>query len=76
MAYHYDPETALEELNEDAVLPHPSNLRDMIVRAGLGPERAVELNRRFQEYIRHFGELQSLVRPVLEQLADAKRQSR
>ena len=21
--YHYDPETALEELNEDAVLPHP-----------------------------------------------------
>ena len=75
MAYHYDPETALEELNEDAVLPHPSHLRDMIVRAGLGPERALELNRRFQEYIRQFGELQSLVRPVLEQLAAAKRQS-
>ena len=75
MAYHYDPETALEELNEDAVLPHPSHLRDMIVRAGLGPEQAVEFNRRFQEYICHFGELQSFVRPVIEQLAAAKRSS-
>ena len=73
MAYHYDPETALEELNEDALLPHPSNLRDMIIRARVGPTRALELNRRFQEYIRGFGELQSIVRPILEELAEAKR---
>ena len=33
--YHYNPETALEELNEDAVLPHPVHLRDMIVRSRL-----------------------------------------
>jgi hypothetical protein len=72
MAYHYDPVTALEELTEDAVLPHPSHLRDMIVRAGIGPERAFELNRRFQEYIHGFGELQALLRPMLEELAEAK----
>ena len=71
--YHYDPATALEELNEDALLPHPSHLRDMIVRAGLGPERALELNRRFQDYIHGFGELEALVRPMLQQLAAAKK---
>ena len=71
--YHYDPETALEELNEDAVLPHPAHLRDLIVRAGLPPARAVALNRTFQQYIQTFGELQNLVRPVLEELAAAKR---
>ena len=73
MAYHYDPVTALEDLNEDEVLPPPSLLRDMIVRAGLGPERAVELNRCFHEYIRHFGELQALVKPILEELAAKRR---
>ncbi len=67
--YHYDPETALEELNDDAVLPHPVHVRDMIVRAELTPEQALELNRMFQRYLEEFGELQKLVRPVLEELA-------
>jgi hypothetical protein len=67
--YHYNPETALEELNEEAVLPHPVNLRDMIVRARLQPERAAALNRGFQEYLKAFGELQKMVTPVLEELA-------
>jgi hypothetical protein len=71
--YHYDPVIALEELNEDAVLPHPAFVRDMIVRAGLRPEQAVELNRKFQEYIHRFGELQTLLRPMLEELAASKR---
>ena len=31
--YHYDPQTALEELSEDAMLPHPVHVRDMIVRS-------------------------------------------
>ena len=31
--YHYDVQTALEELKEDALLPHPVRLRD---RALLG----------------------------------------
>ena len=67
--YHYNPETALEELKEEAVLPHPVNLRDMIVRARLQPERATALNRSFQDYLRAFGELQKMVTPVLEELA-------
>ena len=67
--YHYDPETALEELNDDAVLPHPVHVRDMIVRAELTPKQALELNRMFQTYLEKFGELQKLVRPVLEELA-------
>jgi hypothetical protein len=71
--YHYDPETALEELNEDAVLPHPVHLRDMIVRSKLAPDRALELNRKFQIYLRDFGELQRLLQPVLEELALLKR---
>ena len=67
--YHYDPETALEELNEEAVLPHPVNLRDMIVRARLQPDRAAALNRSFQDYLHAFGELQKIVKPALEELA-------
>jgi hypothetical protein len=67
--YHYDPETALEELNDDAVLPHPVHLRDMIVRARLQPDRAIALNRGFQDYLHAFGELQKMVRPMIEELA-------
>lgn len=70
--YHYDPQVALEELDEDAVLPHPAHLRDMIVRARLTPERALELNRKFQDYVHRFGELEKLVRPVLDELARTK----
>jgi hypothetical protein len=70
--YHYDPVTALEELNEEAVLPHPGHLRDMMVRMDVAPESAVKMNRSFQEYIQKFGELQSLVRPILEELSAAR----
>ncbi len=69
--YHYDPAQALEELNEEAMLPHPVRLRDMIVRSRLSPEQALELNRKFQEYLHGFGELQKLIAPVLEELAHA-----
>jgi hypothetical protein len=71
--YHYNPETALEELTEDAVLPHPVNLRDMIVRSRLQPDRALALNRTFQEYLHAFGELQKMVKPVLEELTKTER---
>jgi hypothetical protein len=67
--YHYDAEMALEELNDDAVLPHPVHLRDMIVRARLAPERALALNRGFQDYLHAFGELQKMAQPMLEELA-------
>jgi hypothetical protein len=73
--YHYDPAQALEELTEEAVLPHPVRLRDMIVRAKLSPEHALELNRRFQQYLHDFGELQKLVKPILEDLAHTERKA-
>ena len=38
--YHYDPAAALEELRDDAVLPHPVHLRDMILRTKLDPTKA------------------------------------
>ncbi len=67
--YHYDARTALEELKEDAVLPHPVRLRDMILRAKLGADDAINLNREFQNYLSHFGETQKIARSILEQLA-------
>ena len=66
--YHYDPTTALEELNEDAVLPNPVRLRDMMLRAHLDADRSLEYNRLFVEYQKRFGELQDLGRQLLERL--------
>ncbi|HME12309.1 MAG TPA: hypothetical protein VKF79_05585 [Candidatus Acidoferrum sp.] len=67
--YHYDAKIALEELQEDALLPHPVKLRDMILRTKLGPQEAQLLNHDFQEYLTRFGELQRTARAVLERLA-------
>src|SRR5206468_1686359 len=49
--YHYDAKIALEELQEEALLPHPVKLRDMILRTQLGPQDAQLLNHDFQAYI-------------------------
>jgi hypothetical protein len=67
--YHYDARTALEELQEDALLPHPVKLRDMILRTQLGPQDAKALNHDFQEYLTRFGELQKVAHGILEKLA-------
>lgn len=67
--YHYDPKTALEELGEEAVLPNPVHVRDMILRAHPRPEQSLEWNRRFLEYQKHFGEAQKLARELLKELA-------
>jgi len=66
--YHYDPETALEELQEEATLPSPVHIRDMIIRARLEPEQALALNQKFQTYLQAFGEAQQAARTLLEQL--------
>ena len=66
---HYNPATALEELKEEAVLPNPVHLRDMLLRAHLSPDRSIELNRMFVEYQKHFGELQKQARELLAALA-------
>lgn len=67
--YHYDPSTALEELSEDATLPNPVHLRDMILRKRLKPEESLELNRQFAEYQKFFGETQKLGKQILAELA-------
>jgi hypothetical protein len=67
--YHYDPATALEELTEDATLPNPVHVRDMILRQRLNPNRSLELNRLFVEYQKFFGETQKLGKEILKQLA-------
>ena len=73
--YHYDAKQALEELQEDALLPHPVKLRDMILRTQLGPDEAKELNQEFQTYLTRFGELQKNARSVLEKLAAGQRKA-
>jgi hypothetical protein len=73
--YHYDPEAALQELSEDAVLPHPVHVRDMIVRSRLTPDQAIELNRKFQNYLHAFGDAQTVVKQILEELARAERKA-
>jgi len=67
--YHYDPNIALEELKEDALLPHPVKLRDMILRNQHDAQEAQLLNHDFQEYLARFGELQKAARGILERLA-------
>jgi hypothetical protein len=67
--YHYDPNTALEELTEDATLPNPVHVRDMILRKKLTPDKSLELNRLFVEYQKFFGETQKLGKEILKQLA-------
>jgi hypothetical protein len=66
--YHYDPSTALDELNEEALLPNPVHLRDMILRQRLKPEESLELNRQFTEYQKFFGETQKLGKQILAEL--------
>lgn len=67
--YHYDPQVALEELKEEAILPNPVHVRDMMLRAHLKPEESLELNRLFVEYQHHFGTLQTIAKEMLEELS-------
>ena len=67
--YHYDPSTALEELREEATLPNPVHLRDMILRKRLKPEESLELNRQFTEYQKFFSETQKLGQQILGELS-------
>lgn len=66
--YHYDPKAALEELRDEAVLPHPVHLRDMILRTQLEADTALGLNREFQNYLTHFGETQKIAQGILDRL--------
>jgi len=66
---HYDAKSALDELKEDALLPHPVRMRDMILRTQLNAVDAIEMNRDFQNYLTHYGETQKVAIEILEKLA-------
>jgi hypothetical protein len=66
--YHYDPSIALEELAEDATLPNPVHMRDMLLRKHLTADESLELNRLFVEYQKSFGDAQKLGKEILKQL--------
>ncbi len=68
--YHYDSATALEELTEEAILPNPVHMRDMLLRKKLTADKSLELNRLFVEYQKFFGEAQKLGKQILKQLAE------
>ena len=71
----YDVKSALEELKEDALLPHPVRLRDMILRAQLNADDALGLNREFQKYLSQYGETQKVALEILQKLAAGVRKS-
>jgi len=64
----FDVKTALDELKEDAALPHPVRMRDMILRTQLGAAEALEMNREFQSYLSRYGETQKIALEILERL--------
>ena len=66
---HYDAKSALDELKEDAVLPHPVRLRDMILQTPLNAVDALEMNREFQNYLLNYGETQKVALEILEKIA-------
>lgn len=73
--FHYDPETALMELNEEALLPNPVRLRDMVFRAHLATDDSIVINRQLQDYLKHFGAAQIKSREILQKLAEVKGQT-
>jgi hypothetical protein len=67
-----DVRAALDELNEDAVVPHPVRLRDIILRTQLDANSALDLNRIFQSYLSQYGKTEKVAREILEKLAASK----
>jgi hypothetical protein len=67
----YDVGSALDELREEAMLPHPVRLRDMILRTQLSAGDALDLNRKLQTYLSCYGETQKIALELLERLAAA-----
>ena len=53
---------------EEATLPNPVHVRDMMLRKHLNADKSLELNRLFVEYQKFFGETQKLGKEILKQL--------
>ncbi len=73
--YHYSPKVALDELKDEAVLPDPVHVRDMMLRSHLTPEQALELNREFQAYQHSFAESQNLANRILGRLTGVSKET-
>lgn len=67
----FDPVGALDDLREEAVLPNPVRVRDMILRTAHSPEEALELNRKFTAFQQAFAEAQRLAEELLVELEHA-----
>jgi len=65
-----DLRQVLDDLNEEALLPNPVKMRDMLFHAKLSPDQSLELNRQFTEYQKHFGEALKLAKQILAKLAE------
>ena len=63
-----DPVQALEDVNEEGLLPNPVKLCDMLFHAKLAADQSLELNRQFTEYQKHFGEALKLAKLILGKL--------
>jgi hypothetical protein len=68
-------QSALEDLREEAVLPHPVRLRDLILKSKLDPALALEVNREFQDYLTQFGQAQKTAAQLLERIARSERKN-
>lgn len=71
----FDPAAALDALHEEAVLPNPVLLRDMILRTEHSPEEALDLNRKFTAYQQAFAEAQRLAAGLLSELQHAQKRA-
>lgn len=71
MDQRFDPAVALEELREDAALPNPVRVRDMILRTNHTPEQALDLNRKFTAYQQAFATAQGLAAGLLAELTQS-----
>ncbi|MCW5963900.1 MAG: hypothetical protein KIT83_07670 [Bryobacterales bacterium] len=69
----YDPTELLDAIDDERVLPHPVLLRDVMARASLSPAHSVELQRYFHDYLRHYGDAESVAREMLSLLAKTRK---
>ena len=70
-----DPKSALTELEEEAILPNPVVVRDMIFRTHLEAGQILEANRQLKEYLKAYGTSQEIARSLLTILARAPQKS-
>jgi hypothetical protein len=71
MSSRFDPAAALDDLREEAILPSPVRVRDMILRTEHSPEQALDLNRKFTAYQQAFAEAQRLASGLLAELENS-----